>query len=221
VRVGAPPLELEPGRDFTFGRHPACSFTIPSPRISREHAVISWRDGKPIISDKGSSNGTFVCGKRIMKEQALAHGDEIEVGPFSCIYKYGELDRNTASDIAHAEMQTMTDVGDALSGAIGDAGLAEILQSLEFNQKTGTLMAFSRSGDGWLAVDKGVPMAAEASDERMDDEAVIFLLTLKQGRFTFSSQLKERTRRVKSTITGLLLEWGRRADDASRAPQSD
>ncbi len=221
VRVGAPALELQPGKDFTFGRHPACSFSIPSPRVSREHAVISWRDGQPVITDKGSSNGTFVRGKRIMKEQTLSHGDEIEVGPFSCVYKFGDVDKSSASDIASAEMQTMTDIGDTLSGTIGDTGLAEILQQLEFNQKTGTLMVFSRQGDGWLAVDKGIPMGAEAGDGLTDAEAVIFLLMLKQGRFTFSSEFQEKARSIKSTITGLLLEWGRRADDASRGTTTD
>src|SRR5581483_3125079 len=96
-----------------------------------------------------------------------------------------------------------------------DAGLAEVLQGLEFNTKTGTLAVFSRQGDGWLAVDKGMPIAAEASSGAKDDEAVLFLLTIKTGRFTFSPECKEKTRRIKPTITGLLLEWGRRADEQS------
>jgi hypothetical protein len=212
VRVGAPPLELEPGKDFSFGRAPTCSFSIPSPRVSREHAIISWHDGKPVLTDKGSSNGTFVGGKRIMKEQALNHGDEIEVGPFTCTYKFEEPNKKTQGDLP-GDLQTIADAGDLLSGAISDAGLAEVLQGLEFNAKTGTLAVFSKAGDGWLAVDKGMPMAAEADQGLTDVEAVIFLLMLKQGRFTFSPECKEKTRRIKPTITGLLLEWGRRADE--------
>lgn len=220
ARVGAPPLDLEPGKDFTFGRAPTCSFSIPSPRVSREHAVISWKDGKPSITDKGSSNGTFVGGKRIMKDHALNPGDEIEVGPFTCTYRYEEPNKKSASDVVQ-DMQTITEQGDLLSGAIGDAGLAEVLQGLEFNQKTGTLSVFSKQGDGWLAVNAGVPMAAEAGEDLKDDEAVIFLLMLKQGRFAFSPECKEKTKRIRTTITGLLLEWGRRADDASRQQTQD
>lgn len=214
VRVGAPPIELEPGKDFTFGRAPTCSFSIPSPRVSREHAVISWPDGKPFLTDKGSSNGTFVGGKRIVKGHELVTGDELEVGPFSCIYRFDEPNKKSTGDLP-GDMQTIADSGDLLSGAISEAGLAEVLQGLEFNTKTGTLAVFSRQGDGWLAVDKGMPMAAEADGGRVDDEAVIFLLLLKQGRFTFSPECKEKTRRIKPTITGLLLEWGRRADEQS------
>jgi hypothetical protein len=221
ARVGAPPLELQPGKDFTFGRHPQCSFSIPSPRVSREHAVISWKDGKPTIADKGSSNGTFVGGKRIMKEHALAHGDEIEVGPFSCVYRFEEPNKSPSGEVLPSDMQTMTEQEDLLSGSIGDTGLAEVLQGLEFNQKTGTLQVFSRQGDGWVAVDKGVPLSAEAVEGKKDDEAVIFLLMLKQGRFTFLPECKEKTKTIKTTITGLLLEWGRRADDESRRQTQD
>ncbi|MEZ0227548.1 MAG: FHA domain-containing protein [Planctomycetota bacterium] len=215
VRVGAPPLELEPGKDFTFGRAPTCSFSIPSPRVSREHAVISWPGGKPVLTDKGSSNGTFVGGKRIVKEQALVSGDEIEVGPFTCTYRFDEPNKKGVLGDMPGDMQTIADAGDLLSGAIGEAGLAEVLQGLEFNTKTGTLAVFSKTGDGWFAVDKGLPIAAEAGEGLKDEEAVIFLLMLKQGRFTFAPDLKESTRRIKPTITGLLLEWGRRADERS------
>ncbi|HZU95580.1 MAG TPA: FHA domain-containing protein [Planctomycetota bacterium] len=218
TRVGAPPLILDPGKDFTFGRHPSCSFTIPSPRVSREHAVISWEGQTPVLSDKGSSNGTFVKGKRISGKQPLTSGDEIEVGPFTCVYKFEEP-RNAAESVP-ADMQTITEQGDLLSGAIGDTGLAEVLQGLEFNTKSGTLAVFSKQGDGWLTVDKGVPIAAEAGEGLKDDEAVIFLLMLKQGRFTFSPEAKEKTRRIKPTITGLLLEWGRRADEKSGHPEA-
>lgn len=214
TRVGAPPLELEPGKDFSFGRAPTCSFSIPSPRVSREHAVISWQDGKPVLTDKNSSNGTYVGGKRLATPRTLETGDEIEVGPFSCVYKFEEPGKKGVDQVG-TDMQTITDQGDLLSGSISDAGLAEVVQGLEFNAKTGTLAVFSKQGDGWFAVDKGMPMAAEAGEGLKDDEAVIFLLQLKQGRFTFSPECKEKARRIKPTITGLLLEWGRRADEKS------
>ena len=47
----------------------------------------------------------------------------------------------------------------------------------------GTLAVFAKNGDGWLAVQNGAPMAAEAGEDLKDVEAVIFLLMLKQGRF--------------------------------------
>ncbi|WP_306370615.1 FHA domain-containing protein [Nocardiopsis sp. CC223A] len=44
-------------------------------QVSRDHARLEWRDGSLLLSDRGSSNGTFVDGTR------LADGRSVEVGP--------------------------------------------------------------------------------------------------------------------------------------------
>jgi ABC-type multidrug transport system ATPase subunit/pSer/pThr/pTyr-binding forkhead associated (FHA) protein len=52
--------------ELTIGRQGDCEFVISHPRISRVHAVLRRNaDGSWIIEDKGSSNGTFVDGKRV------------------------------------------------------------------------------------------------------------------------------------------------------------
>ncbi len=48
--------------------------------LSRKHARLSWQDGRLIIEDLGSRNGTFVNGARISEPTALGAGDSIEVG---------------------------------------------------------------------------------------------------------------------------------------------
>ena len=48
-------------------------------RVSEEHAVVSWTEGQCFIQDAASTNGTMVNGQKITR-QALAHGDEIQVG---------------------------------------------------------------------------------------------------------------------------------------------
>jgi hypothetical protein len=45
--------------------------------ISREHAVIEYKNFSFWIVDQGSSNGTFVNGKRIANQTRLNHGDTI------------------------------------------------------------------------------------------------------------------------------------------------
>ncbi len=62
-----------------IGRDESCNVCIPLPSVSRQHAVISWTDGKFILSDKGSTNGTYLNNK-IITEGLLKHGDEITVG---------------------------------------------------------------------------------------------------------------------------------------------
>lgn len=50
-----------------IGRSQGNDLLIEHPRVSREHAVLRKQDGFWVIEDLGSTNGTFVDGKRIRK----------------------------------------------------------------------------------------------------------------------------------------------------------
>ncbi len=58
------------------GRDAACDIVVPGSHVSRRHAEFSIRAGAPWVHDLGSSNGTFVNGKRVDEAQ-LATGDEV------------------------------------------------------------------------------------------------------------------------------------------------
>lgn len=62
---------------FTIGRNNDCDLQIESPKVSREHAVISREPGGFRIRDLGSTNGTSVNGHRI--EQADLNDGDIVV----------------------------------------------------------------------------------------------------------------------------------------------
>lgn len=60
-----------------LGRTTDCEVHVPSNGVSKEHAVIEvTEDGKILLSDLGSRNGTFVNGLRV-KHQSLKLGDKI------------------------------------------------------------------------------------------------------------------------------------------------
>ena len=50
--------------------------------VSRRHAILSYTDAGYMVEDLGSSNGTFVNGRRIPAQTAtpLANGDELKCG---------------------------------------------------------------------------------------------------------------------------------------------
>jgi pSer/pThr/pTyr-binding forkhead associated (FHA) protein len=55
----------------------------PEAKVSRRHARITFADGKYLLEDLGSTNGTFINrGKRLSPgtRQSLSDGDEIIVG---------------------------------------------------------------------------------------------------------------------------------------------
>ncbi|NIP54217.1 FHA domain-containing protein, partial [candidate division KSB1 bacterium] len=65
----------------TIGRSRKNNLTLNSDRVSRQHAIIEKREGKFLIRDLESSNGTQVNQERVA-EQTLVDGDLLQIGPF-------------------------------------------------------------------------------------------------------------------------------------------
>ena len=66
---------------FVIGRLPDCNLRIESKALSRHHAQININDGLVTVKDLGSTNGTFVDGKKITEEVVLKNGQTLRVGP--------------------------------------------------------------------------------------------------------------------------------------------
>lgn len=74
------------GAHVLIGRHPDCTLRIDSPLVSREHTRLSVRDGRWLIEDLGSINGTFVNGRRIRLPVTLNVGDRVGIATF--LYRF-------------------------------------------------------------------------------------------------------------------------------------
>jgi pSer/pThr/pTyr-binding forkhead associated (FHA) protein len=71
------------GSGGVIGRDCDCHFRLDHPRVSPAHAGLA-SDGEIVaIADLGSSEGTFVNGRRIRRPLRLRIGDDIDIGPFS------------------------------------------------------------------------------------------------------------------------------------------
>jgi hypothetical protein len=66
-------------RELALGRDPACEVVLSDPTVSRRHAQLHFRDGRWILQDLGSRNGTIVNGVRVGRCE-LRPGDELRVG---------------------------------------------------------------------------------------------------------------------------------------------
>ena len=64
----------------SLGRHDDCVIRIKSAQVSRRHCELYEVGGQLMLRDLGSSNGTYVNGKRVTGEVSLKHGDEVTVG---------------------------------------------------------------------------------------------------------------------------------------------
>jgi hypothetical protein len=62
-------------------------WVIAHEMISRRHAVLDFRDGSWMLSDAGSTNGTFINNQRISVPTVVRDGDQIRFGPVPYLFR--------------------------------------------------------------------------------------------------------------------------------------
>lgn len=68
-------------RTIKIGKSPTNDFVVANDTVSRQHAVITITDdGKVMIRDLNSTNGTFIDGERITGDTLLRPGNVVKVG---------------------------------------------------------------------------------------------------------------------------------------------
>lgn len=82
--------EHELHETLTIGRGAENDVTLPSPAVSRDHALLTFRDGRWYVEDRGSYNGTFLNGTRVNPGTPLPlrHADRIEIGGESLLFSW-------------------------------------------------------------------------------------------------------------------------------------
>lgn len=73
---------------LTIGRIPDNGLVLPIPPVSRHHAELRLTAQGPVITDLGSTNGTYVAGVRLIahQEYPLIPGVPVQIGPFVLTY---------------------------------------------------------------------------------------------------------------------------------------
>ena len=86
----AVPYPLD-GDEILIGRHPDCGVQLESSAVSRRHARVFIKDGRYLIEDLGSGNGTSVNGQTIASATPLEAQDRIKLGPVLMRFEQGEV----------------------------------------------------------------------------------------------------------------------------------
>lgn len=117
------PYELKsfPAR---MGRHPDCNVQVDSNMVSRFHAQLVQLDGKIMLEDLASGNGSSVNGKPLEKHQphALHHNDRIKLGPIKFRFEDEDEDSSATGMIAGLDLSdgaTSTIMGSASARGFG------------------------------------------------------------------------------------------------------
>lgn len=69
----------------TIGRMPGSSVVIDDPKVSRQHAQVYTDQDLVILTDLGSTNGTYVNGVRVSRTE-LKNQDEIVIGAAHIVF---------------------------------------------------------------------------------------------------------------------------------------
>ncbi len=88
LRCGAGQERVVPigGETVTIGRSGSCDIVIEDPGVSRRHAEIARDGGRFYVTDLGSTNGTYVNGRKVSR-QLLADGDLVSFGKVAARFK--------------------------------------------------------------------------------------------------------------------------------------
>src|SRR5689334_5683348 len=79
---GAERRELFDKPEINVGRVQGNDLMLPKGNVSKRHARLLFRDGRVIVTDLKSTNGTYVNGRKIAQATLVREGDKIYVGDF-------------------------------------------------------------------------------------------------------------------------------------------
>ncbi len=85
IDVKGKAFPLHEGRQ-SLGRDKANDLYIEDTQLSKEHAIILYRNGRFILEDELSTNGSKINGKEVIGQIELQHGDLLEMGQHMFIF---------------------------------------------------------------------------------------------------------------------------------------
>ena len=77
---------IRDGETLVIGRDAQCGLVLEDPRVSKQHARLSWTGEGWVLENLGSKNGTTVNGRPPTGAE-LGHGDSIDFGGLSAYFE--------------------------------------------------------------------------------------------------------------------------------------
>ncbi|MDX1963585.1 MAG: SpoIIE family protein phosphatase [Pirellulales bacterium] len=96
------------GERMILGRHPDCQVVIDVGAVSRQHAHILLLDGRYLLEDLKSRNGTFLNDELVQGRQPLQSGDRIRICDLEFAFELESL-LNTRQTLSNG--RTLSDFG--------------------------------------------------------------------------------------------------------------
>jgi pSer/pThr/pTyr-binding forkhead associated (FHA) protein len=115
---------------FVIGRDPLCHLRPHSDLVSRRHCAIACWNGRVLIRDLKSANGTFLNRKRIQNQIEVHHGDILDVGDLSFAFQISVKESELTPNFDEDSVQWLMVDGD--DSEVLDPGVATQMMDLKF-----------------------------------------------------------------------------------------
>jgi two-component system, cell cycle response regulator len=79
--------------EVTFGRSEECGVWFSDPSLSRVHAQVTYAVHEYVLTDRASTNGSFVNDRKVLSPTALRDGDHVRLGAETTL-RFSMVDEN-------------------------------------------------------------------------------------------------------------------------------
>jgi predicted component of type VI protein secretion system len=169
-------FELDKPR-MVVGREPSCEIHIDNLGISRNHCAFVNKSDAFVIQDLGSSNGTYVNGRKIT-EHFLNDADEVIIGKYTLRFK----NETQAAAVSSKSASEEAGVPDTLNTYVMDgAKIQEQLAKMRSGQQaaagaSAAVPAGATAKDYAKALDPGVPAPAAGAEDGGKMKTIVIAL---------------------------------------------
>ncbi len=214
---------LTPGKEVLIGRSSELELVLIEEMVSRKHARLLQGEDGLVITDLGSTNGTFVNGEKI-REMKLKEGDRFLIG--TSIFKVitveaggAPLDDKEIKDRLEEVAAAKPKSGGAMSGRIDEVSIPDLLQLFHASKKSGILVLIDGAREAKIYLRKGMIVYAVIDDDHDIGplKSIYRLIGWEVGTFelmaaddqSFPVELEEST-------ASILMEGSRQLDELRR-----
>ncbi len=218
-------VPLAEGAEILVGRESDLDLVLAEDMVSRKHARIAVKDGEILLTDLGSTNGTFVNGQKV-KRAKIAEGDRVLVG--TSLMKVVRAEAVRQAELALTPPPRATRRPTAMQGRVEEVPLPDLLQLLAASRKTGVLAIADGGGEArvHLAEGKIVGCALAGAPDLAPRKAFARLLGIERGAFELRpAEAPPPVAMVDAPLEALLMDGVRQLDEwraiAPRMPAGD
>ncbi len=129
-----PASEFTLEKQSVIGRSTQATVRLVDREVSRKHSQIDFQSGQYVLSDLGSSNGTYVNARRIFGPTPLKDGEEVVVGTSKMVFRRGQGKPKLAEIVSDSKANTTGELEGVVARVDAKASFSPVEQIKDVNQ---------------------------------------------------------------------------------------